>query len=250
MGKMLESLKRARERRGQGGQTPALHAVWPETKTEDETPEEDMPFIEVGGPRTPADAPVLKLAPPPAAAPKLMTVAFRPLPAEHASGNGLCAFAPELIAYHQPHHSLSGQYRVLVDGLLAALPAEQARVLLFSAAAAGVGTTTVLLNAAITLARQTEPASSWWTPTCDPPRRGQPSWTVGKTGTAQVLGGQLKLENALRTTGLPNLSLLAAGVPRPLRRCVWSARSCAVSCASAPALRSGVGGWAALGWPA
>ena len=211
MGKMLESLKRARERRGQVGQAPALHAVWPEAKIEDETSEEEMPFIEVGGPRTPADAPALKLVPPPATAPKLMTVAFRPLPAEHASGYGLCAFAPELIAYHQPHHSLSGQYRVLVDGLLAALPAEQARVLLFSASAAGVGTTTVLLNAAITLARQTERRVAVVDAHLRRPALAGRLGLAEKPGLREVLGGQLKLENALRTTGVANLSLLAAG---------------------------------------
>jgi Mrp family chromosome partitioning ATPase len=207
MGKMLEALKRARERHGRHEQAPALHAVWPEAGTTDETPEEEMPFVEVGGPREPSQP-----AAPPAqpSAPKLMTVAFRPLP-EHALGHGLCAFAPELIAYHQPHHSISGQYRVLVDRLQAALPAEQARVLLFTAAAAGAGTTTVLLNAAITLARQAErrvvvvdahlrrPALAG--------RLGLPE----KPGLREVLAGRMKLEDVLRPTGMANLTLLSAG---------------------------------------
>ena len=207
MGRMLEALKRAGERHARQDQGPALHAVWPETSDVDEIPEEDMPFVEVGGPREPAPP----AAPSPAPAPKLMTVAFRPLPADHGAGHGLCAFAQELIAYHQPHHSISGQYRVLVDGLQATLPAEQARVLLFSASAAGVGTTTVLLNTAITLARHSE----WRVVVVDAHlRRPAVAGRLGlseKPGLREVLAGRLKLEDALRPTGMARLSLLSAG---------------------------------------
>src|SRR5260370_13279389 len=120
--------------RGRGGRADAplpVRPCGPGPPPPKAPPKEQRPFIGLAGPRRPAPP----TAPPPPSAPKLMTVAFRPLPAEHALGHGLCAFAPELIAYHQPHHSISGQYRALVDGLQAALPAEQARAPLFTASA-------------------------------------------------------------------------------------------------------------------
>ena len=209
MGRMLEALKRAAERHGRQETTPALHAVWPEAKAVDEAPEEEMPFVEVGGPREPDRPAAHPVTPPPA--PKLMTVAFRPLPADHGAGTGLCAFAPELIAYHQPHHSISGQYRVLLDGLQAVLPTEQARVLLFTSSAAGTGTTTVLLNAAITLARQAERRVVVVDANLRRPAVACRLGLADRPGLREVLAGRVRLEDALRPSGLTNLSLLSAG---------------------------------------
>ena len=212
MGRMLEALKRAGVRQGRQEQVPALHAVWPDAKAVDETPEEEIPFVEVGGPRE-AAPPAAPAAPPSSSSPRLMTVAFRPLPADHAAGHGLCAFAPELVAYHQPHHSISGQYRVLVDGLQAALPPDQARVLLFTASAAGVGTTTVLLNAAITLARQAEHRVVVVDAHLRRPATAGRLGLADRPGLRDVLAGRLKLEDSLRPSGLANLSILSAGDP-------------------------------------
>src|SRR5439155_26370985 len=88
-------------------------------------------------------------APPPP--PGLFTVRFQPVIAGRRPGRG---FGPEMIAYHQPEHPVSVQYRSLAAEIVAQLPGSRPRVLLFTAAGAGAGTTTILLNLAVTLARR------------------------------------------------------------------------------------------------
>src|SRR5690349_12227653 len=134
-----------------------------------------VPFIEVGGPREPALRIVTPPPPPPPTTPPPprnevtptrapapdptgplppagpFTIAFQPVHAGRLPGRG---FGPELIAYHQPDHPVSVQYRSLAAEIARQLPGAGPRVLLFTAASAGAGTSTVLLNLAITLARQ------------------------------------------------------------------------------------------------
>ncbi len=212
MGRILDALNQGQGRRPGGKGGPALQAVWPE----EETGDNDVPFIEVGGPRAPAAAapahpaigvPVLPVA----AAPRPMTVKFRRPPQVHAPGRGAARFSPELVAYHQPEHAVSGQYRDLAGAVLAALPGERARVLLFSAAAPGAGTTTVLLNTAITIARQNGPRVLVVDAHL---RRSAVGLRLGLSdapGLREVLGGRLPLDAAVRATGLPGLSALTAG---------------------------------------
>src|SRR5207253_11034851 len=83
---------------------------------------------------------------------KGLTVFFRPITAD--PGPARSRFATELVTFHRPEHALSKQYQNLAGTLTAQLPATRSRVLLFTAAHPGAGTTTVLLNLAIALARQ------------------------------------------------------------------------------------------------
>jgi Mrp family chromosome partitioning ATPase len=201
MGRLIDAL-------GQNRPAPALHAVWPEEG------DNDVPFVEVGGPREPAAGVSPSAATPassrPDAAP-LWGVRFRPLPAGLHPAALPSRLAPELVAFHQPGHAVSDQYRDLVGTLLAQLPDPRAHVLLFTAATAGAGTTTVLLNAAVTLAREDgrrvvvvdahlrRPAVA--------ARLG-----LGETpGLREVLAGRLPTESAVRPTALPQLSALTAG---------------------------------------
>ena len=64
------------------------------------------------------------------------------------------AFSAELLAYHHPDHEISGQYRVLRNEMLDQLPVGETPVMLFTSALPQAGTSTVLLNLAITLARE------------------------------------------------------------------------------------------------
>jgi Mrp family chromosome partitioning ATPase len=225
MGRTLEALKQATTRRdslprevsklAQGPRTtkdaPALQAVWPE----DAVQEAEVPFVEVGGPRSeltpPGAIPVVVVPSPPAEGPRLMTVQFRPLTVEPPTRHGRSRFAPELVAYHQPDHAISGQYRELSERMLGALPAERARVLLFTAAGAATGTTTVLLNTALTVAR---PSGRRVVVVDAQLRRAAVAARLGlgeAPGLREVLGGRLPLDAALRPTGLPGLSALTAG---------------------------------------
>lgn len=62
----------------------------------------------------------------------------------------------ELIAYHQPDHTVSGQYRRLAEQLRAQLEQAEPRAILLCGAGRSAGTTTVTLNLAITLALASE----------------------------------------------------------------------------------------------
>ncbi len=226
MGKMLDSFQQARSRRGPAqGDSPSFSVTWPE---EDEAPSaEDMPFIEVGGPRLPgevvlpdptvfalaaaAPVPVPKPSPVPTP-PGLMTVRFRPLEVERPQ-RASPRLAVELVAFHQPEHAISGQYRDLTTGLLVQTPAQQPRVLLFTGASAGAGTTTVTLNAAITLARhnlrRVVVIDAHWKRPAVAARLGLSE----APGLRDVLGGRVSLDEAMQVSAQSGLSALTAGSP-------------------------------------
>jgi Mrp family chromosome partitioning ATPase len=216
MGRTLEALKQAMARQAPTTRDiPPLQTVWPD---EEFSQASDVPFVEVGGPRVPVQTPPAS-APraatpsvsPALEGPRLMTVLFRPLPVEPAIRHARSRFAIELVAYHQPDHAISAQYRDLSARLIGALPSEHARVLLFTSAESGAGTTTVLLNTAITVARQ----NARRVVVVDAHlRRAAVAARLGLgevPGLREVLGGQLPLEPAVRPTGLPGLSALTAG---------------------------------------
>src|SRR5262249_50043075 len=150
-------------------EVPPPKLAWPapeSTREPDGEPEEEVSFIEVGGPRStivaspdvlasaakaparPAPAPGPRLRPifgaTPAEAPaRVMPAGSRPLPAAPAPlGPAHRRFAPELIAFHRSEHPVSEQYRVLADDLTAQLPGGRSQVLLFTALTSEVGTTT------------------------------------------------------------------------------------------------------------
>src|SRR5207244_5442164 len=109
-------------------------------------PAEEMPYIEVGGKGKAVEGSPSVLAAPahraaaraPALAPHgPLSVAFppcRPAPAPR--------MAPEVIAYHQPEHEVSKQYRALLGQILTEPADEAGRVLLFTAPGPAAGLTT------------------------------------------------------------------------------------------------------------
>jgi Mrp family chromosome partitioning ATPase len=120
-------------------------------------------------------------------------------------------FAPELIAFHEPDHPVSEQYRALLAGIEAQLPAGWPQVLLITAPAPRAGTTTVLLNLALTRslekgarvaavdANLTRPAIA--------DRLGLPV----APGLREILQGSISPQRALRQTGLNSFCALTAG---------------------------------------
>lgn len=181
-----------------------------------------VPFIEVGGPRGAVEASPTVLAPPAAPSPAVRRatgspggprgVCFEPLPAHLAPGRPPQErFAPDLVAFHSPEHPVSGQYRRLLDALLARLPRAQRHVVLFLGAAAGVGATTAVLNTALTLARRGKVRVAVVDANAGAPavadRLGLPS----APGLSEVAVGDLPLDRALYETGQENLVALTAG---------------------------------------
>src|SRR5262249_39513753 len=138
---------------------------------DDEELDPTIPFIEVGDIHEPAirliraaDEPppkppvVAPPQPPPEPPPPpdepafggIIHIRFEPVMASKLSGRG---FGPDLVAYHQPDHAVSAQYRALATQIESQLPGAEPRALAFTGAAAQSGASTVLLNLAITLAK-------------------------------------------------------------------------------------------------
>ncbi|HXG13202.1 MAG TPA: CpsD/CapB family tyrosine-protein kinase [Gemmataceae bacterium] len=137
----------------------------------------------------------------------LKSVTFRPL----VAGPG--RFAPELVAFHQPDHPLSEGYRALFAGIAAQLAADRPRVVLFTAPSAGVGTTTVLLNVAITAARQAGSRALVVDANGGRPAVAARLGLPAAPGLREVLAGSASLPQALRETAQENLLALTAGQP-------------------------------------
>jgi Mrp family chromosome partitioning ATPase len=171
-----------------------------------------------------ADEPRLVMTPLPLLAePSLVAVAFRPL---HTPPPPLPParerFAPELVAFHQSQHPVSQQYRALLGSLLTAHKSGQttgAEALFFTGAAPGVGTTTTVLNLAITAAREARPNDAGDAErrvlvidACT--RRAAVAHKLGlpaSPGLHEVLAGSIPVEQAVRESGQANLHVLTAG---------------------------------------
>lgn len=187
-----------------------------------------VPFIEVGAGREPTQrllpplptkprivepAAPIAVAPSPPAALGLISIRFQPV---HPARMGKRNIATEIVAFHQPDHPVSVQYRSLSVEISRQLPGSLPRVLLICGMSDGVGTSTVALNLAVTIARQdlrvtivdanlTRPALA--------DRLGLPSGP----GLKEVLAGQMPPAWCLQESIQSNLVVLpagASGVPR------------------------------------
>jgi Mrp family chromosome partitioning ATPase len=230
MARILEALNQA-ERKGRAVEElcPALHVCVPEPESADLS--EEVPFIEVGGARKILDASpaVLACAPlgsklvsalptihaPPVSVPpepKSKGVMFRPLtPGRLPLTPARDRLAPELIAFHQPDHPLSEGYRALLAEIQAQWAPGRSAVVLFMAPEVDAGVSTVLLNVALTAARQqglrvVVVDGNGRTPTIAR-LLGLPS----APGLSEVLSGTVALSQVLQETGVENLQALTAG---------------------------------------
>jgi Mrp family chromosome partitioning ATPase len=238
MGRMLEALRHADLTRGRPvAPGPKLAVCRPETRT---APREEelvgIPFIEVGGPnseldassdvlRSPAAKPLLargEIAPhfrPVPATPVAATepaparVFFRPIPEVPAPHPVPRRVAPELIAFHRPEDPLSAQYRALLANLVAQMPDARPHVWMFTAPAPGVGTTTVLLNVAVSLARQGGLRVLVVDANLYRPAIADRLGILYAPGLQDVLAEAVPLPRALQETGQGNLQALTAGTP-------------------------------------
>ncbi|MFN4260576.1 MAG: CpsD/CapB family tyrosine-protein kinase [Gemmataceae bacterium] len=235
MGKVLETLNQMEVKRG--GETRAsqnLRPFQPEPEEGGEMDQDDIPFIEVGGPRpigvTPRGGHQGASEPPRETEAVVSTPRFQPL-VHHAaalqSPHVKLSFrpmpeaapparlAPELIVYHLPDHPISRQYHLLKSSLVAHQPAAPAQVLLFTAATPDIGTTTVLLNLALTFAQRDAVRVVVVDANWERPAVAQRLGLAAAPGLYEILTWKATLEQALRETPQPNLSALPAGEPIP-----------------------------------
>lgn len=197
---------------------------------------EVAPFIEVGGPdgvvstgvgmrpvppkpapptvtyTEPVAKPHPLPAPQPAAPPdsRYLSVTFHRIP---KAGLRLMqtGVAPEVVAYHFPDHPVSGEYRLVRDEIVKQFDDPGPRVALFTSAAPTAGTTTVLLNFAVSLTQETGSRVLMVDANFARPGVARRVGAAEAPGLAEVMGQAIPLAWALQPTPLPNLHVLAAG---------------------------------------
>ncbi|MBY0527989.1 MAG: CpsD/CapB family tyrosine-protein kinase [Gemmataceae bacterium] len=228
MGRMLEALKPAKAGTARVTELE-VPAPEPDAVVATETAEE-VPYIEVGGPRTTVDASRAVLAcpgpvavaarrvpaevkpPPVAVSTDSWTVQFQPWSREAGPAAApMRRIAPEVIAYHQPDHPVARQYRSLLTGLMGQLPSGWGQVLLFTSPAPWGGTTSVLLNLAITAARQEPRRVAVVDANLRRPALAERLGLGPAHGLCDVLAGSATLANTLQETAQKNLWALPAG---------------------------------------
>ena len=231
MGRVLDTLRQAEaphsepDLRPQPAEAPAP-ALGLAEGAEAET---EIPFIEVGprksleaSPSVLACTPSALLAagsaaetpsPAPArpAAPTPGTVVFRALgrPATPCRSR----IAAEVVAFHAPEQAGAAQYRDLLAAVAAAGPGARQAALLFTPALADAEATPVVLNLAVTAARQGRRRVLALDGNL---RRPGVAWRLGlpeAPGLREVLGGAVTLDEAVQETEQPNLLALTAGAP-------------------------------------
>ncbi len=195
---------------------------------------EEMPFIEIGPRREINGSPDVlacpispkKLAATPADpgpdAPVMTSegkgVAFRTLPVSpRLPEKRRLWFAPELIAFHSPNAPTSRQYADLLATIVEAAraPGDVRNLYLFTGVRPQVGTTTVLLNLAITAARK-ETRVIVVDANLRSPAIAERVGLEPHPGLTEILNGDATTQEALRATAQPNLHILATGAPAAL----------------------------------
>jgi Mrp family chromosome partitioning ATPase len=193
---------------------------------------EETPFVEIGGPGGPVfsgaqttltrtipeakieakqeqDRSYPRLVAPPA--PTYLSVRFHDIISRGTAK--LLNDGPDagLVAYHFPDHSVSGEYRTLRDEIRKQLPEVTSRILAFNAVAPEAGTTTVLLNLAITLAH--EGKSRVLVVDANTSRPGIAAKLALKQspGLCEVLAQQVPLAWAVQPSPVAGLHVLTAG---------------------------------------
>jgi Mrp family chromosome partitioning ATPase len=236
MGRIFEALKQA----GQPLPAPdSLAPLSPPAEPSEETAAatDEIPFIEVGGPGAtleasarvlastpkkgpshPAALPPVLASPAPGEASRLLGpvgVAYQPLPAgARCGGPAAQRFSPHLIAFHQPDHPVSEQYRAVLAGMTAHL-AGGPQILLLAAPARGTGTTTVLLNLALTRARLSNRRVVVVDANLRHPTVAAQLGLSPVPGLRDAVARSVPLMRAIQESGQPELAVLAAGEAIP-----------------------------------
>lgn len=119
-----------------------------------------------------------------------------------------------VVAYHHGDHAVSAEYRGLRDELRTQIATDnQSRALLFTSAASDNGTTTVLLNLAVTLAKEPHTRVLVIDSDFDRPSAASKLGLSDVPGLSEVLNQTLPVAWALQPTPLPKLQVLGAGKP-------------------------------------
>ncbi len=207
---------------------------------------ESVPFVEVGGPDgvvasmgkpvppvvkqpqvkptqaretftpPPAVKPVKKLDPnpiPPVTDSRILSVTFHPIPKAGLRLMQQTGVAPEIVAYHFPDHPVSGEYRTVRDQIVRQFDEPGPKVTMFTSGSAHAGTTTVLVNFAVSLIQEFGSRVLIVDAHLGRPGVARRLGAAEAPGLADVLNQSIPLAWALQPTPVTNLHLLAAGTP-------------------------------------
>ncbi|MCS7045678.1 MAG: hypothetical protein NZO58_04915 [Gemmataceae bacterium] len=236
MARMLESLKR-----GYGmpqgavpAEAPKPHAQSGECVMEWALDEAEVPFIEVGGPGKVLEgsAEVLAVAHPAqakqpphpsteqalahssllaqVAQPRPLAVTFEPWTGPRIDSS---AIAREIVVHHQPEHAISKQYAGLWNTLAAGIAEVSHPLLVFVGLKPHVGTTTVLLNLAVTAAQRSQRRLVVVDAQLQRPGIAPRLGFTPEADLDDVLAGRAALEHCVLGTAVPALHVLPA-LPR------------------------------------
>lgn len=116
-----------------------------------------------------------------------------------------------LVALHFPDHPVSGEYRTLRDEIRRQLPEATSHTLMFASAASEAGTTTVLLNLAVTLAHGGKSRVLVVDANVERPAVASKLALKSAPGLCEVLAQRVPLAWAVQPSVVPALQVLAAG---------------------------------------
>jgi Mrp family chromosome partitioning ATPase len=201
---------------------------------------EETPYVEIGGPGGPVFS-----APPPFAArtmpeakieakpepkpeprpepartfprlvsppaPAYLSVKFHDVAVRGDSKTSADGPDATLVAFHQPDHPVSQEYGSLRDAIAQQLPDLTSRVVLFNSVAAEAGTTTVLLNLAVTLAQDGKRRVLVVDANTARPAVAAKLALKQTSGLCEALGHQIPLPLALQPSPVAGVHVLAAG---------------------------------------
>ena len=184
----------------------------------------DVPYVEIGGP----DGYVTSI-PRPSIRPSEPTPTIRvekPLPVdpqETVLSVSLHRFAqknlrvitsdiaPEVIAYHDPEHPVSDEYRQVRNQVCEQFHAGETGVILLTAATPVAGTTTVALNLAVAMTHGSSSKVLILDAHAARPAVARRMGVADTPGLAEVLNQNTPLAWAVQKTPVPNVHALSAG---------------------------------------
>jgi Mrp family chromosome partitioning ATPase len=149
-------------------------------------------------------------------------VTFKSLPGEVPPPPASSRFVPQLLAFYQPHHPVSEQYREVLGGMVTHSLGNGAPVLLLAAPVAGIGTTTVVLNLAISRATQGNARVLVVDGNLGHPGVAKQLGLPNRPSLQDVVSRTVPLGRAIQATGQTGLWVLTAGEPIPKGR-MWPA---------------------------
>jgi len=194
--------------------------------------DQSVPYIEVGGPKgsPPLLSPDLANTPIPNPRPLKLepaSVQLLPTPSSTAPTPVAVGFFPlsdrivpdpkrvsrDLLAFHQPDHGVSGQYRAMLAGLKAQHPGVGCPLLTFTTVGHVTDAARVILNVAITRAREENKRILVIEANHEQPLLAELIGVNAQPGMRELLNRTVPMSVAIQATAQPDLYILPPGDP-------------------------------------